>query len=87
MIIDNLAIAPPPVRPSVAMGGSASRSEDDLTFAYRQVIKQNNEIKRSISFGHNDSMIRDQRKVLQFYVATVMDNDIQGAGTQRHKSG
>ena len=72
MIINYLAIAPPPVRPSVAMGNSAQRSEDDLTFAYRQVIKQNNEIKRSI----NDSMIRDQRKVLQFYVATVMDNDI-----------
>lgn len=55
MIINYLAIAPPPVRPSVAMGNSAQRSEDDLTFAYRQVIKQNNEIKRSI----NDSMIRD----------------------------
>jgi DNA-directed RNA polymerase II subunit RPB1 len=24
---------------------------------------------------------------LQFFVATVMDNDISGAGTQKHKSG
>lgn len=33
MIIKNLAVAPPPVRPSVAMSGT-NRSEDDLTYAY-----------------------------------------------------
>jgi DNA-directed RNA polymerase II subunit RPB1 len=33
MIIRNLAVAPPPVRPSVAMTNSL-RSEDDLTYAY-----------------------------------------------------
>lgn len=33
MIIKNLAVAPPPVRPNVQMGGS-SRSEDDLTYCY-----------------------------------------------------
>ena len=34
MIIENLAVAPPPVRPSVAMTNSM-RSEDDLTVAYK----------------------------------------------------
>ena len=38
MIIENLAVAPPPVRPSVAMTNSM-RSEDDLTVAYKQIIK------------------------------------------------
>lgn len=38
MIITNLAVAPPPVRPSVAMSNT-HRSEDDLTVAYKQVIK------------------------------------------------
>jgi DNA-directed RNA polymerase beta' subunit len=37
MIIENLAVAPPPVRPSVAQSG-ASRSEDDLTIAYKAII-------------------------------------------------
>lgn len=32
-IIRNLPVAPPPVRPSVAMS-STMRSEDDLTYAY-----------------------------------------------------
>jgi DNA-directed RNA polymerase beta' subunit len=33
MVISKLAVAPPPVRPSVAMS-TTSRSEDDLTYAY-----------------------------------------------------
>jgi DNA-directed RNA polymerase beta' subunit len=32
-IIKNLAVAPPPVRPSVSLGGNM-RSEDDLTYGY-----------------------------------------------------
>ena len=48
MIIHNLTVAPPPVRPSVAMSNS-KRTEDDLTVAYRQIIKQNNEIKKNIN--------------------------------------
>ena len=86
MIISNLAVAPPPVRPSVAMSNT-HRSEDDLTVAYKQVIKQNNEIKRTRDSGGTDQTINQLREVLQFFVATVMDNDISGAGTQKHKSG
>lgn len=33
-IIKNLAVAPPPVRPSVSLGGNM-RSEDDLTYGYQ----------------------------------------------------
>lgn len=39
-IIRNLPVAPPAVRPSVAMS-STMRSEDDLTYAYQQVVKMN----------------------------------------------
>ena len=75
MIIENLAVAPPPVRPSVSMTNSM-RSEDDLTVAYKQIIKQNNEIKKLIHTGNNEVSIRDARAVLQFFTASVMDNDI-----------
>lgn len=37
MIIKNLAVAPPPVRPSVSMTNTL-RSEDDLTFAYQKIL-------------------------------------------------
>jgi len=32
LIIQTLPVAPPPVRPSVAVDGGAIRSEDDLSF-------------------------------------------------------
>jgi DNA-directed RNA polymerase II subunit RPB1 len=51
MIIKNLAVAPPPVRPSVAMQGTTGRSEDDLTITYIRIIKQNNEFKRAVNHG------------------------------------
>jgi DNA-directed RNA polymerase II subunit RPB1 len=57
MIIENLAVAPPPVRPSVAMMGTTGRSEDDLTVAYKAIIKQNNEIKRAIKSGASEVLI------------------------------
>ena len=41
MIIQNLPVAPPPVRPSVA---TTARSEDDLTHAYFEIIKANNKL-------------------------------------------
>lgn len=40
MIIKNLAVAPPPVRPSVSMTNTM-RSEDDLTYAYLKIVQTN----------------------------------------------
>lgn len=61
MIIENLAVAPPPVRPSVAVTG-ATRSEDDLTVAYRAIIEYNNYIRKGIAGGLNESQIKELRK-------------------------
>ena len=41
MIIKNLTVAPPPVRPNVIMS-SSNRSEDDLTYSYQKIIQTNN---------------------------------------------
>lgn len=86
MIIQNLPVAPPPVRPSVQMS-SGHRSEDDLTFAYQQVIKMNNILKNQIEKGTNQSTINEIIAQLQFFVATLMDNDLCGQPKQKHKSG
>lgn len=43
MIISVLAVAPPPVRPSVQAGDGA-RSEDDLTYAYHEIVRTNKEL-------------------------------------------
>jgi DNA-directed RNA polymerase II subunit RPB1 len=86
MIIKNLTVAPPPVRPSVAMP-NCYRCEDDLTYAYQQVIKMNNVLKSQIEKGANQSTINEILAQLQFFTATLMDNDICGQPKQKHKSG
>jgi len=86
MIIEDLAVAPPPVRPSVAMTNSM-RSEDDLTVAYKNIVKINNEIKRASEAGSPETSIKDMRAVLQFCVASVMDNDSHGSTQAKHKTG
>jgi DNA-directed RNA polymerase II subunit RPB1 len=64
MIIENMTVVPPPVRPSVQMIGSTSRSEDDLTVAYKQIIKQNKEIERAVKNGNTETSINELRYVL-----------------------
>jgi len=86
MVIKNLPVAPPPVRPSVAMPGSY-RCEDDLTYAYNQIIKMNNLLKNQIDRGTNQSTINEIIAQLQFLVATLMDNDLCGQPKHKHKSG
>ena len=76
-IIKNLAVAPPPVRPSVSLGGNM-RSEDDLTYGYQQVLKINNILKEQIEKGANMTIIEELKTSLQYYVSTVMDNKIAG---------
>ncbi len=76
-IIRNLAVAPPPVRPSVAMS-STSRSEDDLTYAYQQVLKMNILLKEQLDKGANQTIVNELKISLQYFVATLMDNQIAG---------
>jgi len=51
MIIKVLTVAPPPVRPSV-QAGDGVRSEDDLTFAYREIVKNNILLTKYMNDGH-----------------------------------
>ncbi len=81
-IIKNLAVAPPPVRPSVAMT-SSMRSEDDLTYAYQKILQYNNLLASSMQRGANQTQINELRTNLQYYVASLMDNEIQGQPTQK----
>jgi len=46
MILNIMAVGPPPIRPSVQVTGSMTRGDDDLTIIYNKIVKQNNEIRR-----------------------------------------
>ncbi|CDW74169.1 dna-directed rna polymerase ii subunit rpb1-like [Stylonychia lemnae] len=86
MIIKRLLVCPPPVRPSIAMGSTA-RCEDDLTFSYQVILKHNNILFTQIEKGANLTTINELRNCLQYYVATLMNNEIAGQPSHKHKSG
>lgn len=76
MVIKNLAVTPPPVRPSV-QSGDGKIAQDDLTFAYRTVVRTNNELRRLREHGGTDNAASDVLKNLKMAVASLMDNNIQ----------
>jgi DNA-directed RNA polymerase beta' subunit len=63
LIIRRLAVAPPCVRPSVSMG-SNMRSEDDLTYSYQAIIKNNNFLRDQIDKGTNATTVNELVTVL-----------------------
>jgi DNA-directed RNA polymerase II subunit RPB1 len=86
MICQVLAVPPPSVRPSVKYD-SAQRSEDDLTYILVQIIKANETLKGKIALDASPSTIDDYHSVLQFFIATLVDNKIPNAKPAAQRSG
>ncbi|KAM0675224.1 DNA-directed RNA polymerase II core subunit rpo21 [Gurleya vavrai] len=85
MILTTLIVAPPAARPSISMDGL--RGEDDLTHKYSDIIKSNINLRRYESEGAPTHVLRDYEQLLQFHVATLIDNDISGQPQALQKSG
>jgi DNA-directed RNA polymerase beta' subunit len=58
MIIKRLAVAPPAIRPAVSMG-SLMKSEDDLTYSYQAIVKNNNLLRQQMDKGGNQTTINE----------------------------
>ncbi len=86
MICQVLAVPPPAVRPSVKYD-SSQRSEDDLTYILVQIIKANKTLKEKIAQDASPSTIDDYHSVLQFFIATLIDNKIPNAKPAAQRSG
>jgi DNA-directed RNA polymerase II subunit RPB1 len=87
MILTVMPVPPPPVRPSIAVDGGAMRSEDDLTFKLGEIIKASANVRKSEQEGSPAHIINEFEQLLQFHVATYMDNDIAGIPQALQKSG
>jgi DNA-directed RNA polymerase II subunit RPB1 len=86
MICEVLAIAPPAVRPSVKHDAQ-QRSEDDLTHIYISIFKANKTLQEKIQNNAPANVIDDWATVLQYYIATLVDNDIPGVAQVAQRSG
>ena len=89
MILSALPVPPPPVRPSISVDGSGQgqRGEDDLTFKLGDIIRANQAVLRTEVDGTPDHIKVDLCDLLQYHIATYMDNEIAGLDKAQHKSG
>jgi len=86
MICQVLAIPPPAVRPSVKHD-TQQRSEDDITHIIVNIIKANKSLQEKISLNADASIINDWTMLLQYHVATLVDNKIPGVAVAAQRSG
>lgn len=63
------------------------RSEDDLTYKLGDIIKASANVRRCEQEGAPAHIISEFEQLLQFHVATYMDNDIAGVPQALQKSG
>ena len=86
MICTVLAVPPLTVRPSVVMDDN-QRMEDDLTHKLIDVLRNNQRLRDKIDKGETADMIDKYTAMVQYDVATYVDNDIKGLAPAAQRSG
>lgn len=81
-----LPIPPPQVRPSV-MQDNNQRSEDDLTAKLIDIIKVNIDLKKFIASDVKKRTINEYTYLLQYHVATFVNNNIPNVSPSAQRSG
>jgi DNA-directed RNA polymerase II subunit RPB1 len=86
MVCSVLPVAPPAVRPSIKHD-SQQRSEDDITHIMINIIKANKTLQEKIETNAPANIIDDWTTMLQYYIATLVDNNIPGVASVAQRSG
>jgi DNA-directed RNA polymerase subunit beta' len=87
MIFTILPVLPPDLRPMVQLDGGRFATSD-LNDLYRRVINRNNRLKRLIELGAPEIIIRNEKRMLQEAVDSLIDNGRRGravSGASNHK--
>ena len=82
MILTVLPVIPPDLRPMVQLDGGRFATSD-LNDLYRRVINRNNRLKRLIALGAPDVIIRNEKRMLQEAVDSLIDNSYRGKAVSR----
>ncbi len=77
MILTVLPVIPPDLRPMVQLDGGRFATSD-LNDLYRRVINRNNRLKRLLSLGAPDIIVRNEKRMLQESVDALIDNGRRG---------
>ncbi len=87
MVFQVLPVLPPDLRPMVQLDGGRFATSD-LNDLYRRVINRNNRLKRLLDLGAPEIIIRNEKRMLQEAVDSLIDNGRRGravSGSGNHK--
>ncbi|MGB0925101.1 MAG: DNA-directed RNA polymerase subunit beta', partial [Minisyncoccia bacterium] len=76
MFVKIIPIIPPALRPMVALEGGRYATSD-VNDLYRRVINRNNRLKKLINIGAPDVILRNEKRIMQEAVDSLMDNSIR----------
>ncbi len=82
MILTVLPVIPPDLRPMVQLDGGRFATSD-LNDLYRRVINRNNRLKRLLELGAPDVIVRNEKRMLQEAVDSLIDNGRRGRAVSR----
>ena len=82
MIMEVLPVLPPDLRPLVPLDGGRFATSD-LNDLYRRVINRNNRLKRLLELGAPDIIVRNEKRMLQEAVDSLLDNGRRGQRDDR----
>ncbi len=90
MILEIIPVIPPDLRPMVQLEGGRFATSD-LNDLYRRVINRNNRLKRLLELGAPEIIIKNEKRMLQEAVDSLIDNGrrgraVLGAGNRPLKS-
>ena len=77
MVMDVLPVLPPDLRPLVPLDGGRFATSD-LNDLYRRVINRNNRLKRLLELKAPDIIVRNEKRMLQEAVDSLLDNGRRG---------
>jgi DNA-directed RNA polymerase subunit beta' len=79
MFLTRIPIIPPGLRPMVALDGGR-HATSDINDLYRRVINRNNRLKKLLEIHAPDVILRNEKRILQEAVDTLIDNSIRHGG-------
>ncbi len=86
MLLTQLPVIPPDVRPMVQLDGGRFAASD-LNDLYRRVINRNNRLKRLLELGAPEIITRNEKRMLQEAVDSLVDNSARRGSTTVNTTG
>jgi DNA-directed RNA polymerase II subunit RPB1 len=86
MVCTVLAVPPLTVRPPVVMEDN-QRMDDDLSHVLINIVRSNQKLRELIGAGQSRDYIQKHTELLEYDVATYVDNDIKGMPPAAQRSG